>query len=116
MSETWIRLELKTAHSVAVRDQAGRTFVLRIVRTNEPKVHGPFWLGSIRNLPLYWFWLVRALRRDKRWTVESLADGHQDWQDDWRKANQVAVMNSRAEAFEMAIETAIKIESGRYAG
>ena len=45
--------------------------------------------------------------------AEALPDGHQDWQDDWRKAMAVEVMNSRAEAFEKAIETALKIEAGR---
>jgi hypothetical protein len=113
MSETWVRLELKTTHSVAVRDPAGRTFVLRIIRTNEPKFRELFGLWSWQAMQLWGFYLARAVRHDKRWTVEVLPDGHQDWQDDWRKAEPVEVMNTRAEAFEKAIETALKIQTGR---
>jgi hypothetical protein len=64
-------------------------------------------------MQLWRFYLARALRPDQRWTVEVLPDGHRDWQDDWRQAKPVEVMDSRAEAFGKAIETALKIQTDR---
>ena len=111
--ETWIRLELKTARSVSVEDHAGNRYVVRTIRTSEPKFRGPMiWSGQA--IQLWAFHIRRIARRDRRWTVEVLADGQQDWRDDWRNAFAVDVMADRDAARERAVQVALAIEDDRF--
>jgi hypothetical protein len=112
VTETWIRTELKIAHSVTVCGIDGQARQIKIVRTSDPRP------GRSWGLPLFrliWFWytrLVRLLKRDRRWSVEMLLGEHRAWID-WHRAEVVDVVDGRDGAFERAVEVAKEIESGR---